>query len=210
MDVGIGHISGLTPTPLSHRPNTVVESLDMDAQTSERVISALLDQVDDLKAAPPAPAQEGKKIDGKAIAATIRDEIKEQVAQLKTEKGVTPGLAVVIVGNRPDSATYVRMKKKAAAEVDFHSVDVELEESVTQEELLEHVEKLNTDPNVHGILVQLPLPKHIDEATVLKKILVRVFKEILRQSLKIRLTYALVDAPVGEQRCRRIFCNEYR
>jgi hypothetical protein len=173
----------------------------MDAQTSERVISALLDQVDDLKAVPPAPAQEGKKIDGKAIAATIRDEIKEQVAQLKTEKGVTPGLAVVIVGNRPDSATYVRMKKKAAAEVDFHSVDVELEESVTQEELLEHVEKLNTDPNVHGILVQLPLPKHIDEATVLKKILVSIFKQIIRQSPKIRLTYALVDAPVGEQRC---------
>jgi len=116
--------------------------------------------------------KEGTNIDGKAIAATIRAEIKDHVAQLQKEKDVTPGLAVVLVGNRPDSATYVRMKKKAAAEVNFHSVDVELDVGVTQEELLQHVEDLNNDPKIHGILVQLPLPKHIDEALVLKRIAV--------------------------------------
>lgn len=83
-----------------------------------------------------------------------------------------PGLAVVLVGNRPDSATYVRMKKKAAAEVNIFSLDVALPDTVSQKVLLEEVRKLNEDDRVHGILVQLPLPKHIDEAAVLKSICV--------------------------------------
>ena len=111
-------------------------------------------------------------IDGKAISAEIRAEIKQHATELKEQHGVTPGLAVVLVGARTDSATYVRMKKKAAAEVAFHSVDKTFDESVTEEELLQCVRDLNADPQVHGILVQLPLPKHINEATVLEAILV--------------------------------------
>jgi len=85
---------------------------------------------------------------------------------------VQPGLAVVLVGDRTDSSTYVRMKKRAADEVGFHSVDCKFSESVSEGELLECVRKLNSDPKVHGILVQLPLPRHINEAKVLEEILV--------------------------------------
>eukprot|EP00437_Effrenium_voratum_P037343 CAMPEP_0181485412 /NCGR_PEP_ID=MMETSP1110-20121109/46555_1 /TAXON_ID=174948 /ORGANISM="Symbiodinium sp., Strain CCMP421" /LENGTH=250 /DNA_ID=CAMNT_0023611417 /DNA_START=51 /DNA_END=799 /DNA_ORIENTATION=+ len=77
---------------------------------------------------------------------------------------------MILVGERQDSQSYVKNKKKAATEVDFHVVDIHLPESVTQEELLLELEKLNADPQVHGILVQLPLPAHIDEAVVLKRI----------------------------------------
>jgi len=83
---------------------------------------------------------------------------------------VKPGLAVVLVGERKDSQSYVRMKKKAALECDFHSVDITLPETVSQADLLAEVRKLNDDPKVHAILVQLPLPSHIDEPTVLKEI----------------------------------------
>jgi len=113
---------------------------------------------------------EGERIDGKAISQTVRDEVKQATSDLLLTHGVTPGLAVVMVGSRKDSATYVRNKKKAAAEVNFHTVDVDLEESTTQEELLKELDKLNDDPKVHGILIQLPLPKHIDESFVLKQI----------------------------------------
>eukprot|EP00977_Amphora_coffeiformis_P018976 scaffold6829_cov171-Amphora_coffeaeformis.AAC.6 len=111
-------------------------------------------------------------IDGKATAAAIQHELKEEVGRLEAEHGVLPGLAVILVGERVDSATYVRMKKKTAAEIGIHSVDVNLPDTVTQEELLKEVEKLNADPKVHGILVQLPLPDRIDEATILKAIAV--------------------------------------
>ncbi|CAE7747048.1 folD, partial [Symbiodinium pilosum] len=87
-----------------------------------------------------------KNIDGKAIAAEVRAEIKEYTAELKAQHGVTPGLAVILVGSRKDSQSYVRNKKKAADEVGFHTVDVTLPETVTQEELLGEVEKLNDDP----------------------------------------------------------------
>lgn len=110
------------------------------------------------------------RISGTKIAKECRQEIKVITDQLIAEKGVTPGLAVVLVGARTDSATYVRMKKKAAAEVGFHSIDVDLDIEVSQEQLLAEVDKLNEDPKVHAILVQLPLPGHIDEATVLKRI----------------------------------------
>jgi len=109
-------------------------------------------------------------IDGRKIAANIRAEVKAATDVLKQEHGVTPGLAVVLVGARTDSSTYVRMKKRAAAEVGFHSVDKNFDESVSQQQLLDTVRELNADPAVHAILVQLPLPSHIDESKVLEAI----------------------------------------
>ena len=123
--------------------------------------------------APVAMCRDGpraKLIDGKAIAAQIRTEIKESTAALVAESGIRPGLAVVLVGDRTDSSTYVRMKKRAADEVGFHSVDKKFTNDVTEAELLKCVKELNEDPAVHGILVQLPLPKHINEANVLETI----------------------------------------
>lgn len=111
-----------------------------------------------------------KVIDGKAIAAQVREEVKAGVEELKASHGVTPGLAVVLVGFRKDSQTYVRNKKKAAEEVGFHSVDVTFPEDVAHEVLLEEIRRLNEDPTVHAILVQLPLPEHIIEAEVLQSI----------------------------------------
>lgn len=113
---------------------------------------------------------ETKLIDGKAIAALVRAEVKDLTEELKEKKGLAPGLAMLLVGDRQDSQSYVKNKKKAAIEVGFHVVDVHLPDTVTQEELLAEVKKLNDDPEVHGILVQLPLPEHIKEATVLKSI----------------------------------------
>mmetsp|Transcript_16365 Transcript_16365/g.28727 ORF Transcript_16365/g.28727 Transcript_16365/m.28727 type:complete len:551 (+) Transcript_16365:69-1721(+) len=115
-------------------------------------------------------AVETQKIDGKAVAESVRLEIKDMTAELEKSHGIKPGLAVILVGERKDSQSYVRNKKKAAAEVNFHTVDVALPDTVSQDELLAEVEKLNLDPKVHAILVQLPLPKHIDEALILKTI----------------------------------------
>jgi 5,10-methylene-tetrahydrofolate dehydrogenase/methenyl tetrahydrofolate cyclohydrolase len=125
--------------------------------------------------APPASANEvpetvAERIDGKVLSAEVRQECKEGAAALVAEKGIRPGLAVILVGSRKDSQSYVTNKKKGAAECEFHTVDVALPETVSQEDLLKELEKLNNDPLVHGILVQLPLPKHIDEPTVLKAI----------------------------------------
>jgi len=108
-------------------------------------------------------------IDGKAIAARRRTEIATQVAELK-EQGVTPGLAVVILGSDPASEVYVRMKHKACDETGVRSFKYELPENATQAELLALVAELNADREVHGILVQLPLPDHIDEDTVIEAI----------------------------------------
>jgi len=121
-------------------------------------------------ASPVANGDVAKNIDGKAIAQQVRDEVKEMTNQLKADYGVTPGLAVILVGSRKDSQSYVTNKKKMSAEVGFFNVDVNLPEDVTQEKLLEELHKLNKDPKVHAILVQLPLPSHIDEATVLEQI----------------------------------------
>ncbi len=110
-----------------------------------------------------------KLIDGKAISAQIKEELKLEVAQLK-EKGIVPCLAVIQVGNDPASSVYVKNKKKACAYIGIESLSYELEETVTQETLLEVIEELNHNDMVNGILVQLPLPKHIDEETVLKAI----------------------------------------
>ncbi|XP_051131520.1 bifunctional protein FolD 2 [Andrographis paniculata] len=109
-------------------------------------------------------------IDGKAIAQTIRSEIAAEVHRLSQTYAKVPGLAVVIVGKRKDSLSYVNMKRKACAEVGFRSIDLDLPEDVSESDLISKVHELNADPEVHGILVQLPLPKHINEEKVLIEI----------------------------------------
>ncbi len=108
-------------------------------------------------------------IDGKAIAADMRAELKAQVERLK-QKGIVPGLGVVLVGEDPASASYVRAKERACAEIRIYSDDNRLRAETSQEELMALVEKMNNDPKINGILVQLPLPKHLNEAEVLLSI----------------------------------------
>ncbi|MHC5012596.1 MAG: bifunctional 5,10-methylenetetrahydrofolate dehydrogenase/5,10-methenyltetrahydrofolate cyclohydrolase [Planctomycetota bacterium] len=108
-------------------------------------------------------------IDGKAIAQDIRNEVKEGAARLR-EKGVVPGLATVLVGDDPASHKYVSMKRKACAEAGIESFQHELPQDATQDTVLELVTQLGEDPRVHGILVQLPLPKQIDEETILNAV----------------------------------------
>jgi methylenetetrahydrofolate dehydrogenase (NADP+)/methenyltetrahydrofolate cyclohydrolase len=105
-------------------------------------------------------------IDGKQIAAQMREELKQKVAALKA-KGVTPGLAVVLVGEDPASKSYVTAKEKACEEIGIYSSDNRIPATTTQAELLSIIDKFNKDPKIHGILVQLPLPKHINEDAVL-------------------------------------------
>ena len=107
-----------------------------------------------------------KLIDGKVVSAKIRGEIREAAEAFKAERKRAPGLAVVRVGEDPASIVYVRNKLRACEEVGFYSESYELPEDTTQEELIALVERLNNDDKIHGILVQLPLPKHIDEARV--------------------------------------------
>jgi methylenetetrahydrofolate dehydrogenase (NADP+)/methenyltetrahydrofolate cyclohydrolase len=109
-------------------------------------------------------------IDGKQIAANIRAKVADDVKAMKAETGYTPGLATVLVGDDPASATYVRMKQRACAEADIRSIGKLLPAEISQDELVELVSQLNKDPDVNGILVQLPLPDHIDEETVLNSI----------------------------------------
>ena len=111
-----------------------------------------------------------KIIDGKLISQQIREEIAQKVVDFNKKTGKLPGLAVIIVGEDPASQVYVRNKKKACEQVGFYSRVYELPEATTQEELNALVEKLNTDEQIHGILVQLPLPKHLNEEEVLLKI----------------------------------------
>jgi methylenetetrahydrofolate dehydrogenase (NADP+) / methenyltetrahydrofolate cyclohydrolase len=108
-------------------------------------------------------------IDGKEIAAKKKVEIAEEVRKLR-EQGVTPGLAVILVGNNHASRTYVTNKEKTCRDLGMHSVLIELPEETSQEELLFKIEELNGDAEIHGILVQLPLPKHIDEIKVIEAI----------------------------------------
>ena len=110
-----------------------------------------------------------KIIDGKQIAKEVRAEIAAECAELN-KKGIIPGLAVVIVGTDPASQVYVRNKKKACEEVGFRSEVFELPEETTEEELLALVKKLNEDVNIHGILVQLPLPEHLDDEVIIANI----------------------------------------
>lgn len=104
-------------------------------------------------------------IDGRAVAEKVYTELRNEIAQLETS-GITPGLAVVLVGDDPASRAYVRSKDKMCRDLGLHSVKLELPATTTQEELLGHVAQLNADPAVHGILVQSPPPKQIDEAAI--------------------------------------------
>lgn len=110
-----------------------------------------------------------KILDGKAVSQRIKDELAKEVAQLK-EKGINPGLAVIIVGNDPASRVYVNNKKKACEYVGIYSEEYALDENTSQEELLELIDRLNKDKKISGILVQLPVPKHIDEEIIINAI----------------------------------------
>lgn len=106
-----------------------------------------------------------KILDGKAVAAQIRSEVAERVRALG-ERGITPGLAALLVGDDPASRIYVGAKRKACADVGMHSEQIELPASVTEGELLETLSRVNRDPQIHGIIVQLPIPEHLEELKV--------------------------------------------
>jgi len=109
-------------------------------------------------------------IDGKAFAATVRTKVAAHVTRLKEENGITPGLAVVLVGEDPASQVYVRSKGKLTVEVGMASFEHKLQADTSEEDLLTLIETLNADPAVHGILVQLPLPGHLNESLVINSI----------------------------------------
>ena len=108
-------------------------------------------------------------IDGNALSRQLRADVAQRAAAL-TARGITPGLAVILVGDNPASAVYVRNKVKACADSGLHSVLEKHDASMTQAELLARIDALNQDPSIHGILVQLPLPKHIDDHAVIEAI----------------------------------------
>ena len=107
-----------------------------------------------------------KLIDGKLVSSEIRLEISQETAEFIQKTGIQPHLVVIIVGNDAASMTYVKNKKKACEDVGFKSTVIELPEETPEVELLEQIKELNEDLTVHGILVQLPLPKHIDEKVI--------------------------------------------
>ena len=109
-------------------------------------------------------------IDGKAFAAKVRGQVAEHVARIKADHGLTPGLAVVLVGEDPASQVYVRSKGKQTVEVGMNSYEHKLDAETSEADLLALIDKLNNDPAVHGILVQLPLPKHLNEDLVINSI----------------------------------------
>jgi methylenetetrahydrofolate dehydrogenase (NADP+)/methenyltetrahydrofolate cyclohydrolase len=110
-----------------------------------------------------------RTLDGKSLAASIRGELKQKVDAL-VRRGVRPGLAVILAGDDPASKVYVRNKTRACEEIGVRSQQIDYPAAVTQEELIARIRKVNADPAVHGILVQLPLPKHIDAARVLEAV----------------------------------------
>lgn len=111
-----------------------------------------------------------KIISGTEIAAQIREELKKEVAELKEKKGIVPGLVTILVGKNPASVSYVTAKQKTAHELGFYSIQDDQDPEMTEAELLKLIDKYNKDAKIHGILVQLPLPRHIDEKKVLNAI----------------------------------------
>jgi len=109
-------------------------------------------------------------IDGKAVAQELRQSLAIEVKQLQDERGITPGLTVILVGEDPASQVYVRNKVRQTKEVGMISNEIKMPAETSQQSLLDELDKLNNDPAVHGILVQLPLPKHIDEALIIDTI----------------------------------------
>jgi methylenetetrahydrofolate dehydrogenase (NADP+)/methenyltetrahydrofolate cyclohydrolase len=108
-----------------------------------------------------------KLISGNEIAQQIREELKQETAQLKSKYNVVPGLVTILVGENPASVSYVTGKQKTAKELGFYSVQDNQPNNITEEQLLQLIDKYNKDPKIHGILVQLPLPKHINETKIL-------------------------------------------
>lgn len=113
---------------------------------------------------------ENKIIDGKLIASQIKEEIKQEVIKLKKEKNITPGLAFILVGENPASVSYVKGKGKTCEELGFYSVTNAFPENTSENQILDLIEKYNEDKKIHGILVQLPLPKHINEEKIIEAI----------------------------------------
>ena len=111
-----------------------------------------------------------KIISGTEIAKQIREELKQEVQEMKEKHGVTPGLVTILVGENPASISYVTAKQKTAHDLGFYSVQDNQPEDISEEDLLKLIDKYNDDPKIHGILVQLPLPKHIDETKVINAI----------------------------------------
>lgn len=111
-----------------------------------------------------------KIIDGKSISVSIKEEVKSETQKLLFEKNIIPGLAFIIVGDNPASKVYVKNKGRACEEIGFHSVTTNLPESTSESELLDLISEFNSDKNIHGILVQLPLPKHINESKIIEAI----------------------------------------
>ena len=110
------------------------------------------------------------KIDGKAFSQTVLEKIREEHSQLKEKYGKPGGLAVVIVGNNPASQVYVKNKIRACENVGFYSENIELDENISEKELLQEIDKLNKNDRINGILVQLPLPAHINELKIIDSI----------------------------------------
>ncbi|KZV57635.1 Amino acid dehydrogenase family protein [Dorcoceras hygrometricum] len=117
-----------------------------------------------------------KIIDGNSVARDIREEIASEISRMKGSLGVVPGLGVILVGDRKDSATYVEKKKIACEDVGINSYNVHLPEDSSEQEVLKHVSRFNDDPSVNGILVQLPLPSHMNEQNILNA--VRIEKDV--------------------------------
>ncbi len=109
-------------------------------------------------------------IDGKKLAEDIRREVREETENLKSARGITPGLAFILVGDNPASQSYVKSKEKACGEAGFYSMTERMPADTTESALLEKVRRFNEDPKIHGLLVQLPLPKHINESRVIEAI----------------------------------------
>ena len=140
-------------------------------------------------------------IDGNALSRQLRSQVATRAAALK-ERGVTPGLAVVLVGDNPASQVYVRNKVKACEEAGLHSVLEKYDASLTEAELLARVEALNNDPSIHGILVQLPLPAHIDDHKVIEAI--SPLKDV--DGFHIASAGALMVGEVGFKACTPYGC----
>lgn len=111
-----------------------------------------------------------KIIDGKALAVTIQDDLAQKVQEMKANFGIVPGLAVILVGDNPASQVYVRNKEKAALRIGFKSETKVLSDSISEEELIAVINQYNADDSIHGILVQLPLPKHINDTRIIMAI----------------------------------------
>ncbi len=109
-------------------------------------------------------------LDGKMLSAKFRENLKKETAELKSKTGKMPGIAVILAGDDPASSVYVNSKEKAAVEAGFYSVVERISADVTTEDVLALVNKYNSDDKIHGILVQLPLPKGCDEKTILRAI----------------------------------------